>query len=209
MSHVSNATTIVHDYIFQLLVELCPEKQVRDNLWDGLLLDEFTESYQRAMRHTHFLLGIERGGTLNTFNHYFNSNLQKKRSKRMTDMLEGISEDVYNTSEKFVPVSKFTQCVASKSNAKQICDDVLDALESYYKVSRKRFVDVVCQQVVFHLLLEGPGSPLKIFDPELIMKLDNEQLEQIAGEDEASKHKRQLLKREIESLEAALKILRI
>ncbi|GKT97300.1 putative interferon-induced GTP-binding protein Mx1 [Colletotrichum tofieldiae] len=69
LSHVSNAIALVHEYIYQLLTELCPEKQMRDNLWDTLLLDKLMDSYQRAMRHSSFLLNIERGGTPNTFNH--------------------------------------------------------------------------------------------------------------------------------------------
>ncbi|KAK2737104.1 interferon-induced GTP-binding protein Mx1 [Colletotrichum kahawae] len=64
------------------------------------------------------------------------------------------------------------------------------------------------QQVVFHLMLEGDGSLLKVFNPELIMNLNTEQLEQIAGEDAESKHQRHVLKQEMESLEAALKVLR-
>jgi hypothetical protein len=79
---------------------------------------------------------------------------------------------------------------------------------SYYKVSRKRFVDVICQQVVSHFLLEGNENPLQIFGPDLVMSLDSEQLELIAGEDEESKRQRQVLGRHIESLEAALKVLR-
>lgn len=40
------------------------------------------------------------------------------------------------------------------------------------------------------------------------MNLDTEQLEHIAGEDTESKYQRQVLKREMRSLEAALKVLR-
>ncbi|KXH66213.1 interferon-induced GTP-binding protein Mx1 [Colletotrichum salicis] len=208
LSHVSNTIALVHEYIFQLLIELCPEKHVRDNLWDALLLDKLIDTYQRAMSHTHFLLGIERGGTPNTFNHYFNANLQKKRGDRVCQTFKAMAISFPHDEEKYVPLSKIGQHAVDKDNGQQVCEDILDTLMSYYKVSRKRFVDVICQQVVFHLMLEGDGSPLKIFNPELIMNLDTEQLEQIAGEDAESKHQRHVLKREMESLEAALKVLR-
>ncbi|KAK7530166.1 interferon-induced GTP-binding protein Mx2 [Phyllosticta citribraziliensis] len=208
-SHASNVITLVHEYIFQLLTEMCPEKSVRDNLWDTILLDKLIDTYQRAMEHTRFLLNIERGGTPNTFNHYFNANLQKKRGERLSQNFKAMAISLHlDSKEKYVPLSKIGQHAVDKDNGEQVCEDILDTLMSYYKVSRKRFVDVICQQVVFHLLLEGDGSPLKVFDPELIMSLGEEQLEQIAGEDEASKHQRQVLKREVESLEAALKVLR-
>ncbi|KAI8945910.1 P-loop containing nucleoside triphosphate hydrolase protein [Xylaria longipes] len=84
----------------------------------------------------------------------------------------------------------------------------LDALTSYYKVSRKRFVDSICQQVVNHFLLEDEEGPLKILSPDLIVSLDEKQLETIAGEGAASKHKRQVLERKVEALTVALKVLR-
>ncbi|KAK2037735.1 interferon-induced GTP-binding protein Mx2 [Colletotrichum somersetense] len=210
LSHVSNVIVLVHEYIFQLLTELCPEKQVRDNLWNTILLDRLVNSYQRAMSHSRFLLDIERGGTPNTFNHYFNANLQKKRCERMTKTFSAmaVASPWGDDKEQYVPMSKIGQHAVDKDNGQQVCEDILDTLMSYYKVSRKRFVDVVCQQVIFHLLLEGGGSPLKVFDPELIMDLDHEKLEQIAGEDAESKHQRQALEREIASFQEALKVLR-
>ncbi|KAL1848164.1 hypothetical protein Daus18300_013678 [Diaporthe australafricana] len=163
LSHISNTIALVHEYIFQLLTELCPDKQ-------------------------------------------------KKRSERMSKTFEAMAISSpwsdRNDSERYVPMSKIGKHAVDKDNGQQVCEDILDTLMSYYKVSRKRFVDVICQQVVFHLMLEGDGSPLKVFDPELIMNLDTEQLEQIAGEEVESKYQRHVLKREMESLEAALKILR-
>ncbi|KAK7516854.1 interferon-induced GTP-binding protein Mx2 [Phyllosticta citriasiana] len=208
--HVSSAIFLVHDYIFQLLAEMCPEKLVKENLWDALLLDKLVETYRRAMTHTRFLLEIERGGRPSTFNHYFNDNLQRRRGERMRHTFEAmaVTNPFQSEDESYVPLSSIGQHTVDKDNKQQVCEDILDALMSYYKVSRKRFVDVVYQQVVLHLLLESDGSPLKVFDPELIMNLDDEQLEQIAGEDEASKQQRQALKREIQSLETALKVLR-
>jgi hypothetical protein len=79
----------------------------------------------------------------------------------------------------------------------QVCEDILDIVESYYKVSRKRFVDAVCQQVVNHFLLDGPKSPLKVLCADRILKLSPELLEMIAGEEPTSKTKRQVLMREL------------
>ncbi|KAK1983995.1 interferon-induced GTP-binding protein Mx2 [Colletotrichum cereale] len=189
ISHASRAIAIVHDYIFQLLTELCPEWLARDRIWDALLVDKLADAYRRAMTHARFLLSIERTGTLSTFNYYFYAKLREYRSERITE-----------TSKKLRAVEK--------DERTQVCEDILDTLMGYYKVSRKRFVDVVCQQVVLHFLLEGEESPLKLFSPDLVMSLDNEQLEQIAGEDAQSRHQRQVWTREVESLTAALKVLR-
>ncbi|THV48858.1 hypothetical protein BGAL_0224g00200 [Botrytis galanthina] len=197
LSHTSRVIEIVHEYIFQLIAKLCPEEQVRDQLWNALLVDKLREGYRKAMNHAHFLLDIERGGRPITFNHYFNTNLQKGRSEHISDSFNVIKIS-----------SKGNQYTVNKDNRRQVCEDILDTLASYYKVSRKRFVDFFCQQVVHHFLLEGSDSPLKVLGPELVIGLDPEQLEQIAGEDIESRQKRQGLERKIESYEAALKVLR-
>ena len=206
--HTSNAIALVHDYISQLLIEICPEKQVREQLWDALLIDRLSDAYDAAMKHARFLLAIERGGRPTTFNHYFNSNLQKKRSERVTKPLKTMAVSIPNYVGQYVSVANINQHAVNKDNKQQICEDILDTLVSYYKVSRKRFVDVICQHVVYHFLLEGDQSPLKILSSDLVMGLTHEQLAAIAGEDEESKSQRQVLEREIKSLESASKVLR-
>lgn len=126
----------------------------------------------------------------------------------MCKSLEDLAVSIPHTTERYVPVSKLHGNAINKDNGQQVREDILDTLMSYYKVSRKRFVDVICQQVVSHYLLEGEESPLTIFGPELVMSLDAEQLDQIAGKDTASRRERQVLDGEIKSLEAALKVLR-
>lgn len=208
LSHVSEAIALVHDFIFRLLVKLCPEKQIRDQLWDILLVEELSKRYRAAMNHTHFLLTIERGGKPSTMNHYFNANLQKKRAERLARPLKRKAVAIHGYKGDYVPVEAIDKCTVDKDNTQQVCEDILDTLVSYYKVARKRFVDVICQQVVSYFLLDGEASPLKAFGPDLVMGLDPEQLEMIAGEDDESKQQRQTLEREIRSLEAALKVLR-
>lgn len=207
LSHASKAVALVHDFIFRLLDKLCPEKQVRDQLWDNLLVDKLSDAYRKAMDHTRFLLSIERGGKPSTYNHYFNATLQRKRAERLSKPLTDHAV-VFEGYGSCVPVKDIDKCVMDKNNGQQVCEDILDTLVSYYKVSRKRFVDVVCQQVISHFLLEAQESPLKIFGPDLVMSLDFDQLEMIAGEDGESKQQRQTLERRIQSLEAALKVLR-
>ncbi|KAF4630112.1 hypothetical protein G7Y89_g8030 [Cudoniella acicularis] len=169
LSHTSKAIALVHEYIFQLLTKLYLDKQIRDQLWNILLLDKLRNAYRRAMSYARFLLAIERGSRPTMLNHYFNANLQKKRSERMTRSLMAMAISFSGGGEeRYVPV----------------CEDILDTLMSYYKISRKRFVDVICQQVVSHFLLEGDENPLQILVPDLAIRLDLEQPELITGEDE-------------------------
>ncbi|KAF1953603.1 hypothetical protein CC80DRAFT_569081, partial [Byssothecium circinans] len=107
-----------------------------------------------------------------------------------------------------VPVSSLNHLVVDKENTQQVREDILDVLFSYYKVSRTRFVEVICSQVIGHLLLHGEQSRLKIFTSELVMGLDAEQLEMIAGEDAETKNRRTMLETEIVNLDAAMKVVR-
>ncbi|KAK8861905.1 interferon-induced GTP-binding protein Mx1 [Apiospora arundinis] len=208
LSHTSRAITLVHRYILQLLTTLCPEKQVREQLWGKQLIDKLFDAYRRAMDHSRFLLSVERGGRPTTFNHYFNDTLQQKRADRVGKALEEKAQICQGSKTKHVSIEDIKMHTQNKSNTDQVCEDILDTLLSYYKVARKRLVDNVCQQVILHFLLEGEQSPLRVMGTELVMSLDSEQLESIAGEDSESKRKRKSLEQHKERLEAALKVLR-
>lgn len=93
------------------------------------------------------------------------------------------------------------------SNVDHTVRDIHDILRSYYKVARKRFVDNVCLQATGYHLVHGPDTPLKLFSPEFVSDLTDEQLEEIAGEDPALKRKRAQLKKEVQDLEAGRKTL--
>ncbi|POR34353.1 Uncharacterized protein TPAR_05438 [Tolypocladium paradoxum] len=107
----------------------------------------------------------------------------------------------------YVRVDELERGTLNRDNDEQVCEDILDVFESYYKVAQKQFVDVVFQQVIVYFLLRGEESPLKVFGPNLVMGLENEQLELIAGEDEETNQQRNALEHEIGNLEEALKIL--
>ncbi len=206
LSHTSKAIALVHDYVHRLLCELCPDAAVRNQLWDGVLSEELCEQYMRAMEHARFLLKVERGSLPATYNHYFNATLQKRRQARMADAMAELTVEIND--RKYIPQDQIGKHATDMDNSQQACEDILIALQSYYKVARKRFVDTVCQQVVSYHLLEGDKSPLKILCAERVLKLSPEQLDMIAGEDAVSKNERQVLVREMDSLKMAVKVLR-
>jgi len=206
LSHVSNAIVLVHHFISELLKVTFPEKQVREELWDNILLDRLCDAYKKAMKHARFLLDIERGGKPITYNHYFNANLQRGRTKRLQANIEKLTGK--REPDGFFVVDLLKRLTFDKSNSAQVREDIHDILASYYKVSRKRFVDVVCQQVVDHFLLTGANSPLRVVGSDLVMSLADNQLDNIAGEDAGTRRQRQVLSAEIDCLEEAVRVLR-
>ncbi|GKU08591.1 unnamed protein product [Fusarium langsethiae] len=207
LSHIGHIISLLHDFISCLLDEICQEKQIKTQIWEELLAEKLIDAYRKAMEQTRFLLELERGTMPSTLNHYFNATLQRKRAERISHELED-KQVSFNGKGAYIPVDAVKKCAADKGNGQHVCDGLLDSLAAYYKVSRKRFVDVLDQQVVSHLLLSGEGSALQIFGPEMVMGLDCNQLQSIAKEDEESRKRRHLLEREVERLEAALVVIR-
>lgn len=203
LDHTSKAIAIVHEYIYQALGELCPDTYVKDQLWDLFLRDELCSRYQAAMDHTRSILQIERNGFPITLNHYFNSTIQKTRQGRFLDKIGEHSGDVVS-----LPAEVLRSLSTDMDNHEHVCDDILDTVESYYKVARKRFVDTLCQHVVYHMLLVGPDSPLTVLSPEGILGVSQDQLEAIAGDDAVIRSQRGILRRQVESLDEAIKVLR-
>ncbi|KAH8911372.1 interferon-induced GTP-binding protein Mx2 [Coniochaeta sp. PMI_546] len=223
MSHVSRAILLVHDFIVQLLQDIVTDQNVRNALWEDCLFDRLCAAYKRAMRHANFLLDIELSAKPYTYNKYFSANLNKFKlhriEKHFADKCQNFQfynhdkEDYEN--REYITLDQLRRMTVDKDNAVQVQEGIHDILCSYYKVARKRFVDSVCQQAVDRYLLCGkPGSeqnekgPLAVFDSDLVLALDENKLENIAGEDPWTKQQRESLSAEIKNLMEATKVLR-
>jgi hypothetical protein len=154
------------------------------------ILDEASKAYKSAMDHAHFLLRIEREEKPSTYNHYFNSEVQKKRLGPFNAAFDKLPK-VTGVKADLISTTDLRNLAENKDDMQQTCEDILDVLSNYYKVSRKRFVDVICRQVI-----------------GLVMGLEAEELEMIAGEDAKTKERRSISELEIKCLEAAMKLLR-
>ena len=213
---------MVHHFIAEAMQEICPDRKVFEQLWENVLLEELHKAYTKAMENAKFLLEIERENNLLTLNHYFNDNLQKRQNNRLTATLkkngvgmlwnsDGIVTAVAEGETGngiFLRLSELENLTVNKANAEHVRESMHDVLQSFYKVSRKRFVDVVYQQAINHFLLWGHESPLHIFTTEMVLGLNSDQLDMIAGEDAPVKEIRAKLDRDIENFSQALKVLK-
>lgn len=93
------------------------------------------------------------------------------------------------------------------SNKEHVIQEINDILHAYYQVARKRFVDSVFMQAAGYHLVTGPITPLRVFSPQFVSGLSEQQSEDIAGEDMVTKRKRAALNKEIADLEAGKKVL--
>jgi len=205
LGYISDIITIVHSYIQDLLWALCKDERVPQAIED-VLLDHLTERYKKSIDHATFILTVERSGTPLTTNHYFTDNLEKSRNARTKAQLEKSAFWDPAQQSNVVKLEAIMTAKSNSSNEDQTIDDLHDILKSYYKVARKRFVDVMCMQAADFHLVTGPDAPTKVFSPTFVGGLSTEQLAAIAGEDLLTKRKRGELTRKIENLEIGKKI---
>jgi hypothetical protein len=215
-AYISKVIMLIHQFITMILEELCQDAVAREQLW-SVIQPEIRSRYAFAMKNAEFLVSLERDMRAYTLNHYFNDNLQKVRTARMTRRLKGISRpelqlnnygEYSSDGPLSVRIDDIKSIVNSRGNDEHIHEEIHDILKSYYKVARKRFIDNVYMQAVDHLLLTGPNSPLAVFTQDWVINLDAEQLEDIAAESTPTKARREQLTKKIEDLEAAVQILR-
>lgn len=186
-------------------------------LYEDVLLEKLQGAYKEAMKRAKYLLRVEREGSPTTFNASFNAELDKSQTERLKKRVVGAittanpgGSDGNGTIAGGLSVESVMSAlhVTDKSNPEQVREYLHDILKSYYKVSAKRFVDVVCQQVINDLLLDSENSPLHVFNTNLVFDLNADTLDNIAGEDVGTKQERDRLSKEIDSLQEAMKVLR-
>ncbi|KAI1815507.1 interferon-induced GTP-binding protein Mx2 [Poronia punctata] len=224
LTNVGRIIHLIHRFISEAIESTCPDRKVKEALWNGHLIGGLMESYQSAMEDAKRLLRIEReGGTL-TLNPLFRWELNRLRSNRVIRGVAGAAgtagdqyewADPFSAKTKAAPSQNISvhtsklQNLSDKGDPQQVSENLHDVLYSYYKVARQRFVDVIYQQVVNDSLLFGEKSPFQLFSTDMVLGLDEDQLDMIAAEDDRIKQRREKLTQDINNTEEALNVLKV
>jgi hypothetical protein len=211
LAHVSNAVLIVHHFIMDAIEEACPDPLVREPLW-SLLLEGLIPCYRRAVDHANFLLSVELNGPAVTCNPAFQTSMEGSRQARLTqaakEHMVDVPKGVKGVLEgRYVNVNDLAKCTDANATSEVVLR-IHDVTKSYYEVARTRFIDSICAHAVDHFLLSAENGPLQVFNSEFVTNMTDEDLDAVAGEDAVSRNQRVLLKKQIEMLEKAVKILR-
>jgi len=159
------------------------------------------------MEQVKFLVQVECKGHLMTANHYFAENLRKLREDRVTKQLTHLSSRrIQDSKTIYIPSDDAFKLLAG-SNVDSAVQEAHDTLQSYYKVAKKRFIDVVCMQAVDHILITSPNSPLKVFTPKYVGQLSLTILSELAGEDSVVVEYRRELEEKVRVLQEGVKLL--
>ena len=201
----------VHRFTFLILRHVCSDERTFEGL-KNQLMDELRRRYKCSIHQVEFILEVERLGTFITKNHYYAHALKKLRIERShkerkkfhADLRIGTSGDGNFREESDDHLS---QAGGSQSDFEHTIDDMHDILKAYYKVARKRFIDIVIAQAADYYLLIGSKSPLNILTLDFIYEMSKDQREIIAGEDSAVKKKRDYFRAQIKRLEEGKRVI--
>lgn len=114
-----------------------------------ILNTRLVERYEAALAVAKFIVVCESEGTPLTHNHYFNDNLEKLRRIELEKGMRKNAVSVQvNGKYQQVAVLDAKTAIAPKDNVERSVADLHGILRAYYKVARKRFVDVFCMQAI-------------------------------------------------------------
>ncbi|RLM00109.1 hypothetical protein CFD26_107993 [Aspergillus turcosus] len=198
--YIRKVARAVDDFNQTIFDKLIGDEGIRDHLM-ARLREQNQAAVKRAADELTSLLQGERGGILQTVNHYFAQTLSNIRQERIFSRLKanGFRDAYYDLSLK--------QLVGAVhlSNEDQAVEDIHDILKAYYKVARKRFTDNVILQVAERHLL-GVNGPVKTLSPEFVMNLGDSELDHIAGESYVTSSMRNDLASKVDRFQKALQI---
>ncbi|KAH0266898.1 dynamin GTPase, partial [Aureobasidium melanogenum] len=212
--HIKDIQVIVGDFMHAGLGYVIQEEGVR---WEiSQLIHESLDKNARAGRsELERLLEDEKQQPI-TYNHYYTDNIQKSRQDFLRNSIEKAMREAtdhewngkLHISNNAVDGQKLLAALQRRINVDmdlQACEEALAGLNAYYNVALKCFVDNVCKQVVErHLIRNLP----KVFQPENIIMLSDEETKKIATEPSGNVEKRQELRLLLGTLKHSLDDLR-
>ncbi|KAL6879909.1 P-loop containing nucleoside triphosphate hydrolase protein [Trichoderma longibrachiatum] len=178
------------------------DETIRASL-DSKILAQIEITKASAKQRLVNLLQDERGGILQTVNHYFAETLAKLRQDRVVARLQALG--LRDDQPCMMDLAKLTSTI-HLSNEDQAVNDIHDALKAYYKVAIKRFGDYVVISVVERFI--GDQGALKFFSSEYVGGLSDQQLAAMAAESYATSTARVELEHRCQRYREALRVAR-
>lgn len=204
LSFMNDIILYVHDFICRLLTIVCPDTKVRNALL-SVFMDDLVAKYSAAIKHVEYILKVEHRGTLITKSASYSMVLNKMQYARLVNATKSSVFTTKMKGEDCIPVEAIELSAAalamSNSNLDKVVKDYHDVLYAYYEVAMRRFVDTVITQGMDDHLITGENSPIKVIKLSFTSKMTDDQINDIAGEDEFTKGEREALKKKIKALE--------
>ncbi|KAI9722079.1 MAG: hypothetical protein M1828_004893 [Chrysothrix sp. TS-e1954] len=155
------------------------------------------------------LLRPSRGGHPITYNHYFTETVQQIRSARSQEQalahikrLDG--RDCIDSPSLQLALKEMASETQKNMDLYSVSEAV-ECMEAFYKVALKMFIDNFAILAVEYCVLEKLAD---FFTPQTVLDLDDDTVEEIAGETSQTRVERTRALAKLESLDAGLQVLR-
>ncbi|KAL5334146.1 P-loop containing nucleoside triphosphate hydrolase protein [Aspergillus crustosus] len=203
IDYISKVEKAVDAYNQAVLTDTIPDEDVRVKLSTRLLGSQ-QKSHSLVISNLACVLNDERGGILQTVNHYYADTLNALRTDRVRIRLESMGlTDIVPDQFTLTQVMQGLHL----SNEDQAVNDIHDILKAYYKVALKRFADNVVIQIVERYIL-GRDGPVRALSSDMVNELDEGELLDLAGESFSTSSIRVELVGKCDRFRAALDIAR-
>ncbi|CAI6020287.1 unnamed protein product [Clonostachys chloroleuca] len=209
-TYMNRVILTVHRFIKIILGKICLDQEIYQKLWREVLAG-LLPGYRQALKQMKLLIHVDQQKQPYTLNKRFNESLAETKGERLMAFLYPTARKdpkQYGEVQYMVNLRDVSYVTKSQSNSEHLQQEVHDILRAYYSLARDRYIDNIFQLAVNYHLLNGPGSPLKVFTQDWVLKLENGDLDRIAGESKATKRNRSRIKKKMGDLEKALNILK-
>ncbi|KAL4733846.1 P-loop containing nucleoside triphosphate hydrolase protein [Aspergillus similis] len=201
LAHIDKVSEVVRAYNEQVFSKIILDEDVRHKLTTRVTRVQ-DAAHARAKTEFARILDDERGGILQTVNHYYADTLNAIRDERVRTRLKQIS--IHENA-----LVQFNLADVMKkvhlSNEDQAVNDIHDILKAYYKVALKRFADNVVIQIVERYIL-GQDGPFGALCSDMVNDMEEGELLEIAGENYMTSSLRNELVSRCERFQQALEI---
>ncbi|RSL40867.1 hypothetical protein CEP53_013109 [Fusarium sp. AF-6] len=215
-AHVKNVWDSAREFLRHVVMHTA-NLNTADTLQEFVLMPKLDKIFKGLSEKVEMLLSQHQEGHPITYDDSFIDTLQEIRIERRTAKMlitlrrkfgwvEALSANTLNQSS--VNLKDLAKSLASLPKPDMnyfAAEEVLDALESYYKVAMKRFIDDVAVEAIEASLVTELG---KLVDPVSVSMMSNNELNQVAGETEVSKRLRKDLETELGVLNGGMAICR-
>ncbi|KAK5936896.1 hypothetical protein PMZ80_010834 [Knufia obscura] len=204
-------------YAVLMALETTCDQATRDGVLSYIVnpaLIEIKKGFDAAVTKT---LRQHVSGHPMTFNHYFTENIQRLRKEHSEEQMSELLKEFFGkdprtddcvTESREVNTKSLLQALLAPNEANMTlfaCSEALHVMEAYYKVALKYFTDDFAISAVEQALLTKVES---LFSPAAILTLEEDLIEDIAGETEESKLERTSSTQKLGTLKQALDVLK-
>ncbi|KAF3050093.1 hypothetical protein E8E11_000215 [Didymella keratinophila] len=205
--HLLTVSSLVNGFVCAVLEHIIIDDTVHSNV-RARIRQSLDSDLEKARNELHDILKDESAHPI-TYNHYYTDNTQNARAdaakKHLQTSMDYAIANEWNgklhVSNTQVDLNRLCSSLKNRvvvDMTEQACEESLEALNAYYKVATKTFVDNVCRQVVERHLISGLAAA---FDPVCVGRLSDDELLNIASESDCVRARRkdlQAMKRAFE-----------